>query len=258
MSSKGWFRRLSQKSTFIFVMMALAVASPEKALAQEVGATTETKPAASEKSEDAAIKEGHSAHGEVFNEGLRQAAYLMQGVGKVRFPVTTAHEDARKFVEQGVAQLHGFWYFESERSFRQGSDARSGLRDCLLGHGDVQPRQSKRAKGFIAEGVKRKDKVARREQLLIEAFDRYINAKEEKEEEKKSRANRYVADLEDILIEFPTDIETKAFLCEFLLVRSQRGVGNDIQSRDRCHDPGCARSGAAASRSPLPHSFVGR
>ena len=31
---------------------------------------------------------GHSLHGEVFNEGPRQAAYLMGDTGNVSFPIT--------------------------------------------------------------------------------------------------------------------------------------------------------------------------
>ena len=62
---------------------------------------------------------GHSLHGESFNEGPRQQAYLMNTTGEVDFPITTAHEDAQAFFNQGVGQLHGFWYFEAERSFRQ-------------------------------------------------------------------------------------------------------------------------------------------
>src|SRR5688500_8409273 len=62
---------------------------------------------------------GHSYHGETFNEGPRQSAVLLEGMGNISFPVTTANEDAQRFISQGVAQLHGFWYYESERSFRQ-------------------------------------------------------------------------------------------------------------------------------------------
>ena len=67
----------------------------------------------------AAVLAGHSAHGEAFNEGPRQQAYLMDGLGRVDFPVTTPVVMAQRFITQGVAQLHGFWYFEAERSFRQ-------------------------------------------------------------------------------------------------------------------------------------------
>ena len=206
------------------MLMALMVTGQVSCLSQEAAAKADASSPVEVRTEDAVLKEGHSAHGEVFNDGPRQAAYVMPGVGIVRFPVTTAHEEARKFVEQGVAQLHGFWYFESERSFRQAAMLDPDCATAYWGMAMSNRGNQKRAKGFIAEAIKRKDKVARREQLLIEAFDRYINAKEEKEEEKKSRANRYVADLEDILIEFPTDIETKAFLCEFFWFARREGL----------------------------------
>ena len=62
---------------------------------------------------------GHSVHGEAFDDGPRHHASLMPGMGKVHFPVTTARPEAQAFIDQGVAQLHSFYYFEAERSFRQ-------------------------------------------------------------------------------------------------------------------------------------------
>ncbi len=49
---------------------------------------------------------GHSYHGEVFDEGPRQQAYLMTGMPKIHFPVTTKSSEAQAFIEQGVGQLH--------------------------------------------------------------------------------------------------------------------------------------------------------
>ena len=43
---------------------------------------------------------------------------LRSGIGHVNFPVTSAIPEARDYVRQGVALLHGFWEFEAERSFR--------------------------------------------------------------------------------------------------------------------------------------------
>ena len=63
--------------------------------------------------------EGHSAHGEAFNEGPRQAAYLLDTQANVSFPVTAKSEEVQRFFDQGVSFLHGFWYFEAERTFRQ-------------------------------------------------------------------------------------------------------------------------------------------
>src|SRR5439155_8328087 len=44
---------------------------------------------------------GHSAHGEIFNEGPRQKAYLMDGMPKIHFLVTSKNPLVQKFVEQG-------------------------------------------------------------------------------------------------------------------------------------------------------------
>ncbi|MEJ7595762.1 MAG: redoxin domain-containing protein [Planctomycetaceae bacterium] len=189
----------------------------------DAGKPVETKPDESKLSEDA-LKEGHSVHGEVFNEGPRQSAYLMDGCGVVRFPVTTSNAEARKFIEQGVAQLHGFWYFESERSFRQAAMLDPDCATAYWGMAMSNRSNDKRAKGFIAEAVKRRDKVEKRERMLIDAFDRFINAKSENDEQKKQRADKYVSDLEDILIEFPDDIETKAFLCEYFWSGKRDGL----------------------------------
>ncbi|MDX1564361.1 MAG: hypothetical protein R3236_03095, partial [Phycisphaeraceae bacterium] len=76
-----------------------------------------TGPLTAEEQKD--VAEGHSYHGEAFNEGPRQKAYLMGGTGKVHFPISTESKPAQAFFNQGIGQLHGFWYFEAERSFRQ-------------------------------------------------------------------------------------------------------------------------------------------
>src|SRR5215510_67142 len=67
----------------------------------------------------AASPPAHSIHGEAFDEGPRQAATLLEGMGPVVFPVTTSSREAQAYISQGVAQVHTFYYFEAERSFRQ-------------------------------------------------------------------------------------------------------------------------------------------
>jgi tetratricopeptide (TPR) repeat protein len=44
---------------------------------------------------------------------------LLEGMGKVDFPITTRSKEAQAFFNQGVAQLYAFWAPEAERSFRQ-------------------------------------------------------------------------------------------------------------------------------------------
>jgi tetratricopeptide (TPR) repeat protein len=46
-------------------------------------------------------------------------AKIMSGMGTTNMPVTTKSEEARKFFNQGVSQMHSFWFLESERSFLQ-------------------------------------------------------------------------------------------------------------------------------------------
>jgi hypothetical protein len=73
-----------------------------------------TGPVAAEdakKPDPPATPAGHSLHGEVFNEGPRQKAYLMGGTGKLTLKVSTKAPEAQQFFDQGLGQLHGFWYF---------------------------------------------------------------------------------------------------------------------------------------------------
>jgi tetratricopeptide (TPR) repeat protein len=47
-------------------------------------------------------------------------AKLMPGMGlSERFAVTTRSEEARRFFQQGLSQIHSFWFMESERSCAQ-------------------------------------------------------------------------------------------------------------------------------------------
>lgn len=168
--------------------------------------------------------EGHSVHGEVFNEGPRQAAYLMTGLGKTSFDVTSTSEQAKAFVRQGIAQLHGFWYFESERSFRQAAMLDPDCAIAYWGMAMSNRKNEKRATGFLKEAMDRKDKTSRRERLYIESLNEYITAKSESKEDKTKRAEKYVSKLDDLAIEFRDDIEAKAFLCEFLWSARSDGI----------------------------------
>ena len=77
----------------------------------------------------AEILRGHSFHGEAFNEGPRQKAYLMGGTGNIRFDVTTKSELAQKYINQGVGQLHGFWDLEAKAfiAYRVWQNSRDGV-----------------------------------------------------------------------------------------------------------------------------------
>jgi peroxiredoxin/Tfp pilus assembly protein PilF len=152
---------------------------------------------------------GHSAHGEAFNEGPRQAAVLMGGTGKVDFPVSTRHSRAQRFFNQGVGQLHGFWYFEAERSFRQVLALDTNCIMAYWGMAMANVNNEKRAREFIQQAAAKKDKVTRREQLYIEGLAQFYK---EDARDKKTRQRDYIRSLEAIVHEYPKDIEAKAIL----------------------------------------------
>jgi peroxiredoxin/tetratricopeptide (TPR) repeat protein len=168
-----------------------------------------------------AIAPGHSYHGETFDDGPRQRATLTGNTGAVKFPATTQNAQAQEFINQGVGQLHGFWYYEAERSFRQAAQLDPQCAIAYWGMAQANINNEKRARGFIAEAVKRKAGITERENLYIDALDAYYKAdpKDEKKDEKKDkgqdreRHEAYAKALERILYKFPDDLEAKALLC---------------------------------------------
>ncbi len=158
---------------------------------------------------DGEILEGHSHFGEAFNEGPRQAAYLMEGTGHVNFPVTTSDPLAQKFMNQGVCQIHGFWYFEAERSFRQAAALDPDCAMAYWGMAMANIKNKKRARGFIAKAVDRRDYASKREQMYIDGFDEFVNPLPEASE--GDIYGNYTRSYERIIYEFPDDLDAKAF-----------------------------------------------
>ena len=182
---------------------------------------------AEEKDDNGTVPAGHSAHGEAFDEGPRQRAYLMKGMPKVNFRVTTKKPKCQAFFNQGLGQLHGFWNLEAERSFRQAAVIDPTCAMAYWGMARANSGNEKRAKGFIAEAVKRKGAASPREVKHVDALSKYVNTPKEK---KIERAESYAKALEEILYEFPDDVETRALLALQFWVNSRNGV--KIQSHE--------------------------
>lgn len=151
---------------------------------------------------------GHSLHGEVFNEGPRQHAYLMRGMPTIDFPITTRSPDAQSFFNQGIGQLHGFWYFEAERSFREAAYLDPDCAIAYWGMAMANFGNEKRGQGFIDKAHERKANASPREQAWIAAAHDYLHAKDDNTE----RRRRYIRALEAIVQDYPQDVEAKAFL----------------------------------------------
>jgi peroxiredoxin len=183
----------------------LALAFPAQALLAEEEAGPELVP-------------GHSSHGEAFNEGPRQAAVLLGNTGDVHFPISTSAPDAQAFFDQGIGQLHGFWYLEAERSFRQvllldpgHPMAYWGMAmanfENRLGEGRAK-KLATEARDAAASGT---HQISPREQAYIDGLASYL-LDEPKAKDDKERRLRHLRSLEHIIHDYPDDIEALAFL----------------------------------------------
>jgi peroxiredoxin/Flp pilus assembly protein TadD len=168
---------------------------------------------------------GHSLHGDAFNEGPRQAATLLPGMGKVHFAVSTKVPQAQAFVDQGVAQLHSFYYYESERSFRQAAKLDPEAPMAYWGMAMANVNNPKRARGFLAEARTRaaKSKPSRREELYLEAIGSLFAS----EKVDKGARRNFLEGLETIVQEFPDDLDARAWLAMATWQSSQDdGIGS--------------------------------
>jgi peroxiredoxin len=160
---------------------------------------------------DPAPTHGHSLKGDIFNEGPRQRAYLMKGTGNVHFPITTHNRMAQRFFDQGLGQLHGFWYFEAERSFREVSELDPECAVAYWGMAMANIDNEERARGFLADAKTIESKASPREAAYIDAFEAYLKPGQDD----KARKLAYAKALEKIAHDYD-DIEAKAFQCLML------------------------------------------
>ena len=183
-------------------------------------------------SDEESTPAGHSYHGEEFNEGPRQEAVLIDGLADIRFPTSAKSKKAQAFVEQGIAQLHGFWYLEAERSFRQAAKIEPKLAIAYWGMAMANNNNVERARGLIDEAMSRRNEgTSRREKLYIESFDRYYGTEKDdeatgdaKRDAKKNRALRLISDLEKIVHDFPEDIEARVQIALQLWLAERSGA----------------------------------
>ena len=174
-----------------------------------------------EKKEKAKPAPGHSHVGESFDEGPRQSAIKVDGTGDVHFPITTNWSRGQQMFDQGIGQLHGFWYYEAERTFRQIAAEDPDCAMAYWGMSMANWENSKRSKGFIAKAAELKDKVTDREKLYISAQEAFLA---EEPKDIKKRRQKLIEDIENIIHEYPKDIEAKAILVVRLWQFSHRGI----------------------------------
>jgi tetratricopeptide (TPR) repeat protein len=173
-------------------------------------------------------------------------AKLLPGMGATNMPVTTNSEEARTFFNQGVSQMHSFWFLESERSFLQASALDPDMAMAYWGisisaAGDYRPAfqllrdptDGGRARGpaaapspdaiqrtangaaidgrlrareAIQKAMSLRDKVTPRERLYIEAEFARRNPA------RRNTDADHIAALRTLVTAYPDDLEAKSIL----------------------------------------------
>lgn len=145
----------------------------------------------------------------------------MPGMPKVEFAIATPSPEAQQFFNQGVGQLHGFWYYEAERSFRQAAllDPQAAMPWWGMAMANVN--NQGRAKGLIAKAAERKGSASLREAMWIDAWHAFYQADPGKDHD---RRRQLVRSIEAIIHDFPEDVEAKAFLAYQIWANSGAGL----------------------------------
>ena len=162
---------------------------------------------------------GHSMHGPAFDEGPRGKPARLDGIGHTHFPITTRNPEVQAWFDQGHTLLHSYWFYEAERAFRWclkleptnvmahwGLARASGDRD--------------RAQSFMKKALAGRDRVTPRERAYLDAWA-VVDGPDAPDRDKFRKA------LEQIVIDFPDDIEAKALYAETSLFSGNR-VGADL------------------------------
>ena len=172
---------------------------------------------------------GHSMHGDSFDEGPRRRLPLIPGCGDVQFPVTSSHPEVPAYFNQGVAQLHGFWYWEAERSFRTVLQLDP---KCVMAHWGMAMANLEnegRARKLIAMATEEALKAATpHEKAWIESARKFFREKKD-DNARRDAARELVRDLERIAMDYPDDMEARAMAVCFIW-RNQYRLGVDTGS----------------------------
>ncbi|MEM6571492.1 MAG: peroxiredoxin family protein, partial [Planctomycetota bacterium] len=196
--------------------------------------------------------DAHSMHGSAFDVGPRQGAVLMDNPDCIEFPVSLApgRDDLADLFHQGIGQLHGFWYLEAERTFRQ---VLAEDPDCAMAYWGMAMANGERplrAAWFARSAWLKRGLVTKRERMYIDMLARFYAVEgpeepeglvevrnpapgeevdptevpPERERPKKPAAERLVRDYEDLIWEYPEDIEAKAFLVNQIWMNKYMGI----------------------------------
>ncbi len=165
-----------------------------------------------------------------------QSATLIDGLGKVSFPITTKSPGLQPFFDQGVALLHGMWYSEAERSFRQLAAADPDCPMAYWGLAVANERFPGRAAIYMKQAlgsIAKQPGITSKEIEWLQIYHRFWNPEALPEApgpidvvRRRARARA----LEEFATKYPDDLEARAFLLRHLILDNVR-AGVPLDSR---------------------------
>ena len=139
---------------------------------------------------------------------------LMDGIGNSRFPVTTRSREAQAYFNQGVSLVHGYWYFEAWRAFREAARLDSS---CAMAYWGIYQSRT----GNNKNRKEKSSALKRAKALASNAGEReryYIGAIALLDSLGGREGRLAFIDKMGTLIErYPEDVEAKLFLVRFLM-----------------------------------------
>ena len=186
-------------------------------------------------------------------------AHLMEGQGRIHFPITTSNPLAQRFFDQGVAQLHSFWATEAERSFRQAAELDPeapmphwGI--AMVAAGDYRPRfqldtakkifgksnpYAAQARAIEAAGKARElAAVSAKASPLEKLYVASISARRDLSQKDPDEA--YILGLRAIVAQYPDEVEARLFLALHLMrgfeTPAKTPRGTSIEAADLLRD----------------------
>src|SRR5579863_5353937 len=137
----------------------------------------------------------------------------IEGIGQAHIPITTTSPRAQEWFDQGLALLHCFWHYESERAFEQAARLDP---DCAMCHWGLF-----QALDFSGVHEQAKAELARAKELAPKATDReqrYIRASSEQQDKKGEEATQaFIKEMEALEARYPDDLQAKLLLAAQLI-----------------------------------------
>jgi tetratricopeptide (TPR) repeat protein len=163
-------------------------------------------------------------------------AKLLSGQGTIHFPITTSSKQAQAFFNQGVAQLHSFWFREAERSFLQAArldpkapmphwgiamsapgDFRPGFQNSLLNGAEARKRKTPHkpspAEARAVAAVSKALELAAVSGAATETEKLYLAAVSARRNVQSSTPEAdYTAALRTLVTRYPKEVEARTYL----------------------------------------------